>query len=236
MSLYKILKSSFEMLLERPQIFVPRILSASISSLALIGWILGYLGSIQFLVLFPLITVLGAFTPVIVSSMVKAAGDARLLKKGFEEALHLWKPIFGFAFITMILGFLASLPISVGLAATYFTGEIIYLAIGGSIGLLITLFIAFSIYFVPITILENKGIVDSFKDSFRTSSRNRKDVMLLTLFSVIVLGASSLTTGQLRNIGLSMFFLGRIISSIVGTYLIVVSPNYYLKREDSDES
>jgi hypothetical protein len=38
-------------------------------------------------------------------------------------------------------------------------------------------------------------------------------------------------TGRLRDLGLSMFFAGRMISSIVGTYLIVVSPKYYLEEK-----
>jgi membrane-anchored glycerophosphoryl diester phosphodiesterase (GDPDase) len=231
MSLLKILRESFEMLLERPQLFVPRLFSATLSSLAVIGWVTGNLGSLLFLAFFPLITVLGAFTPIIVSSMVKAEQDKNLLRKGFSEALNLWKPILGFALLTIVLGFLASIPASIGVAASYITGNIVYAAVGVSLALLITLLIAFSIYFVPITLLENKGIIESFRESMNTSRDNRKEVLALTFFSFAVLLVSSLVTGRLRDLGLSMFFAGRMISSIVGTYLIVVSPKYYLEEK-----
>lgn len=230
MSLLKILKESFEMLVKRPQLFVPRIFSAALSSLALIGWITGYIGTINLLAFFPLITVIGAFTPVMVSSMVRNDGK-NLLERGFKESLELWRPILGFTFLTIFLGFLTAIPSWIGFAAFYITGEIFFLALGVLLSFLLVAAIGFVFYFVPITILEEGNLFSSLKGSIHTSGKNGKDVMALTLFSLAVLGASSLATGQLRDFGLSVFFLGRMFSSIVGTYLIVVSPKYYLEEK-----
>lgn len=228
-NLLKILNKSFEMLFDRPQLFVPRLLSASISSILIIGWAAGTITEIQFLAAFPLVAVIGAFTPVMVSSMVKnEAGN--ILKKGFDDALSLWKSIAGLTVFTIFLAFLNSLPLSIGIMATYLTGEIIYTAIGGTISLAILLCISFGLYFVPISIVENRSFLKSLQDGVSTSKRNRNEVITLTLFSLAVLAASSLVTGHLRDIGFIVFFLGRMASSIVGTYLLVISPNYYLEE------
>lgn len=234
-NLADILRDSFEMLLDRPQLFAPRIFSSSLSSLVIVGWAVGQLGTLQFLALFPFITVIGSFTPVIVSSMVKNREDEKPLKTGFKDSLHLWKPVLGFTVVTILLGFVNSIPLAAGLTATYMTGEIMFLVAGLFISLLMLLTIAFSFYFVPITLLETGNLFGSIKDSVNTSRNNRREVTLLMVFSLIVLTASSLTTGQLRNFGLAIFFLGRMISSIVGTYLIVISPHYYLKQGGDNE-
>jgi hypothetical protein len=42
---------------------------------------------------------------------------------------------------------------------------------------------------------------------------------------------SSYFTGWLRDIGLIVFAAGRMVSAVVGTYILVVSPQYYLEKE-----
>jgi len=229
--LRKIFRESFEMLFERPQLFLPRLVSTGVSSILIIGFIAGWVNYAQFLLSFPLVAILGAFTPVMVSSMVKNEGG-NVLKKGFRDAANLWKSVAGLMLFTLFLAFVNSLPLSLGLMAYYITGNIIFPIIGGIISLIILLTISFGLYFVPISIIENRSFLQSLEDGFSTSKENSREVVLLTLFSLAVLAASSLVTGYLRDIGFAVFFLGRITSAIIGTYLLVISPKYYLERAE----
>ena len=229
--LRKIFAESFEMLFDRPQLFIPRLASTGISSILIIGLIAGWITYTQFLISFPLVAVLGAFTPVVVSSMVKNSGE-NVLEQGFRDAAKLWKPVMGLMLFTVFLGFLNSLPLSLGLMAFYITGNIIFLIAGGLISLIILLAISFGLYFVPISIIENRSFLISLNEGFSTSKKNSKEVILLTLFSLSVLAGSSLVTGYLRDVGFAVFFLGRIASAVIGTYLLVISPKYYLEDRE----
>lgn len=229
-NILEVLNNSFEMLFDRPQLFVPRLISSTISSALLIGWVAGAITTIQFLAFFPVVAIIGGFTPVMVSSMVKN-DEEEILRKGLDDALALWKPVIGLTVFTGFLAFLNSLPLSIGLMLTQLTGNMLYLGVGGVISLVMLLAISFGLYFVPISIVENRGFLKSLQDGISTSNRNRSEVVALTLFSLTVLAASSAVTGYLRDIGFTVFFLGRIASSIVGTYLLVISPNYYLEEK-----
>lgn len=232
MSLFQILKDSFKLLADRPKLFVPRFISTLTSSTLLVLWITGYIGTILFASLFPLTAVLGVFTPLIVSSMVEKKSKEKLLKKGFKEALGLWKQVLILSLITLILAFLNSLPLSLGLVATRITGNILFLVAGASLSLLILLAVSWGSYFMPISMIKEENFSKAVKKSLNTSSENNKEVVLLTVFSLSVLGLASITTGYLRDIGILVFLVGRILSSIVGTYILVISPNYYLQQRD----
>jgi membrane-anchored glycerophosphoryl diester phosphodiesterase (GDPDase) len=226
----EVLRQSFRMLLDRPKIFVPKLVSAVFSSAVLIGWVSGFIGSLGFLIFFPFVVVAGAFTPVIVSAMVKKQDERKLLVYGIKQSLRKWKTVMGFALLTFFLAFLASIPASLGLFASLVTGNIVFLAAGAIISLVAVFASGFIFYFIPITVLEEKNLFESLRVSFKTSKSHSREVMLLLLFSFLVLAASSLATGWLRSFGFLVFFTGRIVSSVIGTYLIVVSPQYYLTR------
>jgi len=229
--LVEILTESFEMLFERPVLFVPRLFSTVISSLLIIGWFSNTVTTLHFLIAFPLIAIIGAFTPVMVSSMVEKDEEEDLLRRGFKESLGLWKQVLGLTGLTVFLAFLNSLPLSIGLMATFATGNIAFVIIGGLISLLILLAISFGLYFVPISLIKDRTLFEGMQNAFNTSNQNKKEVVTLTLFSLGVLLASSTVTGELRDIGFTVFFLGRIVSAVVGTYLLVISPQFYLSQE-----
>lgn len=232
--LARIFNSSFEMLLERPTLFIPRLVSTGLSTALIVAWFSGWLGSLLFILAFPLIAVIGAFTPVMVSSMVEKEDRENLLKHGLYESISLWKQIVGLTLFTLFLAFANSLPIALGMIASYITGNIVYAAIGMALSLVILLAVSFGLYFVPISIVRKKNFFQSLQSSFNTSNSNRKEVIVLTLFSIVVLVASSYFTGWLKDIGLLIFSTGRMVSAIVGTYLLVVSPQYYLEKEDGE--
>lgn len=234
MKLAEILIDSFKMLFTRPVLFAPRLLSSALSSLLLIFFVARYIGITELLIAFPVIAILGAFTPVIVASMVEKEKEKEILQKGIKDALNLWKPVIGFTLITIVLAFFASLPLSLGMTAFILTANYLYLLIGLGISLLILLAMSYTFYFVPISLVEEEKLFNGMKNAFGTSNQNSKEVLILTLFSFAIFVAASLTTGILRDIGLAVFFFGRLGSSVISTYLLVISPNYYLSEAEKE--
>ena len=234
MKITKILRDSLRMLSERPELFIPRIISSGLSSVLIVLWMIGWLGTFAFMTLTPILAILGSFTLVMVSSMVEKEEDEMLLSKGLHESLGLWKQVLGFTGLTMIIAFINSLALSIGLVATLTTGEVLYAGIGAAITLLFLIAASFGLYFMPISLIKERKLFKSVDSAVETSNRNRKEVIILILFSLAVLGISSVTTGYLRDIGLTLFFAGRMISSVVGTYLLVISPKYYLSERDQE--
>jgi hypothetical protein len=219
------------MLRERPVLFVPRLVSTGLSTSLIVAWFSGWLGSFLFIAFFPLLAVLGAFTPVMVSSMVEKEDRENLLRHGLYESLSLWPQIAGLTLLTAFLAFLNSLPLTLGMLATYVTGNIVYAATGIALSLVFLLGVSFGLYFVPISLVADGDFFKSLRSSFNASNNNRKEVVALTLFSLAVLVASSYVTGWLKDIGLLVFSVGRMVSAVVGTYLLVISPQYYLENE-----
>jgi hypothetical protein len=233
MSLFGVLRSSFELLFERPELFVPRLFSSLLTSFLLVSWILGWIDVLILMGFMPLVTLVGAFTPVMVSSMVeKKEAENGLLWKGLKESLALWKEVLGFTVLTFVLAFVNSLPLSIGLSFSLVTGNFVYAVLGGAMSFLMLLGISWGFYFVPISLVKEKKFFEGVENALGASSRNRKEVLILIIFSLAVLGAASLTTGYLRDIGIAIFLIGRVASSIVGTYVLVISPNYYLSTEE----
>ena len=233
MELAETLYESFLMMLERPQLFIPRLVSTVLGSVLIIGWITEMVSTKLFFLLVPIDLIIASFAPVMVASMVKQENRKDILMKGFRETLGHWKPVIGLAAITLLLSFITALPLGIGASAYLITDKLIYALIGGILSLTIVFAVAFGLYFVPITIIESGRLSKSLSNSFKTSSKNRAEVTALVLFSLAVLVFSSMMTGILRDIGLAVFFTGRVISSVVGTYILVISPNYYLKGAEN---
>jgi len=77
-------------------------------------------------------------------------------------------------------------------------------------------------------------VIDGFRESASFSSKNRREVTVLIVFSFVLFGVSAASSGVMRTLGTIGFILGRLTSAVVGTYLIVVSPKYYLEKEKED--
>jgi hypothetical protein len=228
--LYKVFIESLKMLSNRPQLFVPRLISTCISSFLLIGLVAGWISIKHFIAAFPVVAIIGAFTPVMVSAMAET-DQKNVLMTGLSEALNLWKSVALLTFFTIFLAFVNSLPFSIGLIAWHITGNLFYLGAGVLISFLILVGISFGLYFVPISIVKKRSFLESLEDGISTSTQNSREVTALILFSLVLLAASSVVTGKLRSIGFTVFFLGRIASSILGSYLLVISPKYYLEEK-----
>ena len=227
--LFRILRESFQLLFREPKLFLPKLVSAVLSSLWLLGLISGELNYLYAVVTLPLIGFLGVFVSVMVAAMVKYRGEDRLLLKGLAETSSKWKPVFAASIFFLVSGFIVSLPLSIGLYFYYFTKSVVPLVAGGATTLIVVLALSFFSYFVPITLYEEKSFLSGLKSSALTSTENVGDIAALTLFSFAMLGVATFTGSTLEVLGAVGFLIGRLVSSVVGTYLFVVSPKYYLE-------
>ena len=231
MKLQNLIKESAEELRERPSLFAPKIFTSLIGSL----WMLFLLHATETmnmtqmltgLAFFPLIFFLGVLSPVIVAEMIKNSSG---LKKALTDTLH-YTPKLLLTSLVLIITLTASLlPAYAGLGIYLLTGNPLLLIIGLPLTLVSSGILIYGIYFLPITLTQNSAI-NSFKESFKASGENKREVSALVLFSFILLGIAAATTGILEILGAAGFVLGRMFSSIISTYTVTLSPKYYLEK------
>ena len=231
MTLQNLIKESAEELKRRPSLFAPKILTSIIGSI----WMLFLLAALETmnmtqmilgLAFFPLIFFLGVLSPVIVAEMIK---NNYGLKKGLKEALNYIPRLLLTSLLLIITLTSALLPAYAGLGIYLVTGNPLLLFIGLPVTLIAAGTLIYGIYFLPITLTENSA-VNSFRESFKASGENKREVSALVIFSFILLGIAAATTGVLELLGAAGFILGRVVSSIVSTYTVTLSPKYYLQK------
>lgn len=227
MGLASILRKSMHELRERPVYFIPRLVSTSIST----AWFLYMVQSLDtgiYLVTAPLIIFIGIFVPVMVAYMVE--NNAGLID-GFQATLGQSDKVLGSTLAFFLAGAVSAIPTVAGLLIFRATSSYTALVLGLLISIAAVLVTGFASYFLPITLIRN-GVVDGFRESASFSSRNRREVTALIVFSFLLFGISAASSGAMQTLGTIGFILGRLTSAVVGTYLIIVSPKYYLEKEE----
>lgn len=240
MEFRQILVESFRMLLDQPKMFVPRLVSTSIST----AWILSFPGLysgqisaielstlLYYVASMPLIALLGVFVSVMLAEMV--AGKP-LLKKSFMKTLGRWKTLLAVSAAIIFATVIFYLPTALGLVAAFMTGQILFTGIGAAVSLALLLGFSFAIFFLPISITEDNGLIKSFSNSLNASRENSREVSVLMLFSLALLGVAFSMQGPLQSIGIIGFVASRFTSAVTTTYLFVVSPNMYLASEEAN--
>lgn len=231
MTLQNLIRESAEELGDRPSLFTPKIFTSIIGSL----WMLFLLGAMESmnmsqmltgLALFPLIFFLGVLSPVIVAEMIK---NSYGLKKAVKETFSYIPKLLLTTLILIITLTSALLPAYAGLGIYLVTGNILLLVVGLPFTLITAGILLYGIYFLPITLTENSAF-NSFRESFKASGENRREVTVLLIFSFVLLGVAGATTGVLEILGAAGFVLGRVLSSIISTYTVTLSPKYYLEK------
>lgn len=237
----EVLGSSFKMLVQRPQLFIPKLFSTFFSSIFLI-FIVSNLNSLYQSYSVPkvlgfvalsviLLSFIGFFVSLMVASMVRSNSKNSILSESFYEVLGDVPLILKSSLALVAFSFLVSIIFSIGLQASILTGNIFYTAIAAGLGLLLILGVSFGIYFLPITLLEESGLTKGLKSSLKTSKNNSVEVTVLLIFSFLLLGLAAISTGIMEKLQYLGFLLGRLISTVVNTYLFVVSPKYYLEAD-----
>lgn len=229
------------MLRRRPQLFIPKISSALISSVWIISvltmWEARQLQQLTefYAVTAPFIILLGVFVPLMTAEMIMNNEKKNVLRLSFIKTLHNWKKVFGVTFLTFMIVFAVSIPSIAGLAAFSLTGNALIGLVGISISLLLLIGLSFFIYFLPISVLAEDTVISGLRSSMNTSLENRKEVTVLMIFSLGLFILAFASQGLTRDLGFIAFILGRLLSATVTTYTFVVSPNYYLKEKESEE-
>ncbi|MFP4038281.1 MAG: hypothetical protein ACLFTA_00665 [Candidatus Nanohaloarchaea archaeon] len=237
MKLKNLLIDSLKELGQRPSFFVPKLVTSFIGSI----WILSALQTIKSpnmaaiyfeTAIFPVIFFLGVLSPVIVAEMVKN-------RLGLVEAFKKTFSYFPKLFLTTLLllaGATASvLPSYVGLAFYLYLGVLEAVFIGAVISLVLVAGLAYGIYFLPVTLVDNSAF-GGLRKSFEASRQYRKEVTLLILLSFALLGLAAFSSGLLRGLGVTGFVTGRMLSSTVSTYTVILSPKLYLEDVRPSES
>ncbi len=232
-SIINVLAESFQLLMDRPVLFVPKIVSALIGAFWIVGLVEFFFsgqGSLYFYaVTAPFISVSGLFAAVMLAVMVKKEDSGNILKEGFLGALSKWKGIAVSTAFLVLMSFLVFIPVSIGLAYFLLVGSISWLVAGFFLTMALLVIMTFLVYFFPISLVEKESVIRGFRDSAQTSVGNSKEVMALTFFSFVVLILASLASNQeFRALGFASFIIMRVISGIITTYVFVVSPKYYL--------
>lgn len=227
----EILYKSIYLLVEEPELFLPKLLSTFLSSLWILGAITGYLTNFQMLLSFPFVMVSGVFVSLMVASMVKNRDSEKILKKGFVEAYGSWKAILPAALFFLVTGFVVVIPLGIGLTYYLQFGNIIALFAGVAASLTLIIGVSFYSYFLPITMLEKKSFSSGLRESMQSSRKSSKTVLSLTLFSIILLVVAFTSSEYLQALGYLGFLVGRLLATTVNTYLFVVSPSYYLSQD-----
>ncbi|MFB6208647.1 MAG: hypothetical protein ABEJ56_00740 [Candidatus Nanohaloarchaea archaeon] len=242
MEALKILKESLEMLWENPVIFLPKLVSTGMSSVLLVLIVSNFqflksLSSYKLLavaLILPLImTLIGVLASMLVAAMVKHFDDPRIVRKSITEVVERIRQAVK---TTLLLAALA-VTISVPMSLLYFYylggGSTFYLVLAGLLILLAVIAISFASYFLPATLLEHSTLTKSVKDSYSVSRDNSGLVTSLVFLSIIMLGAAFLSSGILEKLGYAGFLLGRMSSTVVNTYVFVMSPKIYYSAPES---
>jgi len=227
-----ILLKSFQLLWEEPRLFLPKLASTFLSSIWILGAISDRLSTAQMLATLPFIMLTGVFVSLMVASMVKNRESTSILKDGFLEASKSWKAIIPTALFFLVAGFTVVIPLGIGL--TYFIqfGNLFALLAGTALSLFLVVGVSFFSYFLPITLLEKDSFSSGFRQSMQSSRRSSRTVIMLTLFSMTLLGLAFGSTEYLQTLGYVGFLVGRLLATTVNTYLFVISPSYYLEEQN----
>lgn len=228
----KVLRESFSLLTRKPRLFAPKIFSTLTASLLLVFLLERLKTGVSMeltLAMFPvlfIVSILGVYSSMMLSEMVKSGGS---LRKSFRKVGSRQLNVLSTAFFFLLAGFMLSIVPVAGYIAYLNSGSMIFL-LAATVLFFASLFaLSYASYFLPITLLEKKGLKEAFSDSMQTSGENRKVVTALLLFSLALFGLAALSTGFLETLGYAGFVAGRLVSSTVNTYVFTVSPAYYLE-------
>ncbi len=239
-STVQVLLESFRTLREKPVIFLPKLFSTFLSSLTMV-WLLEYFptssnasastAALPFVFLI-LLGFVGVAASMMVASMVKYSGETDILKKSAEDVFRRSKTVLSTTLAVVLLSFLISFPAVIGLVMYQFSGGIIAAIAGITLSFLLAVFFSFASYFLPITLLEKDSLKKGFSASMAESRNNSREVTVLLLFSIALLGVAFASTGTLEKLGYAGFLAGRMVSAVINTYFFVVSPTYYLEDKN----
>ena len=227
--LFQIMEESFQLLRNKPGLFLPKIFSTFVGALWFIGLIESLGSRMAYVASYPVMILLSVAVAYLVSALVKQEKEEGRIsyKQGFRS---MWSEKFQIILATLTLTLIIlfiSLPLTLGFLSYMLNFNALHLFIGAFTSFSLSIIFAIAIYFLPATLVSEKNVLASFVKSAHSANRHRKDVFLLTFFSFVLLLIASVSSDAGRTLGYAGFLAGRFISAIFSTYIYVVSPKYY---------
>jgi hypothetical protein len=63
------------------------------------------------------------------------------------------------------------------------------------------------------------------------SKGNSKEVLLLFIISIALLGGSQVSEGVFRDLSIAGFLIGRLLESFASTYVFILGSKFYLEKK-----
>lgn len=235
----EILTESFRKLLEHPMLFVPKVFSTLFASLFIVFLLssrsmLVEMSPVSLVLLMTsslfCLSLLGIVSSMMLSAMVKSRDPS--IMDSIGEVYGSRRNALSAVLIVIASGVSIFLVVSAGYLLYFLTGRILLLVLSGIVSILLILLFGYVSYFLPITLLEDTGALSAFSNSLNSSRRNSRIVIGLILFSMVLIGFATVSTGFLEKLGYAGFVAGRVVSAVINTYIFTVSPTYYIEKVD----
>lgn len=254
-----VLGNSLRLLRQRPKVFFPRILTTLLYTALLLAMTKVSVDSVSqmmsdpsmarqtyiemasyFLKVFVLATVVYGIDIITYAMYPRIVRDYKRgadidLGAALADALTQWKTLLVFAalIIGVVLG--VSLLAAFLHVVAVLLGSLILDAIVVVMVILSVLFFSVLFFFVvPISVIEKKGVVDSFRKGMRLSRAHKGPVtrinvvfMIITLATMFVAVMTEFE-GAIAYTAILLFVAGRLIQASVATYISVVNPYFYI--------
>ncbi|RLI92775.1 MAG: hypothetical protein DRO94_00625 [Candidatus Altiarchaeales archaeon] len=259
MTLYKILLESVVLLLKRPKLFVPRLITTFLYSLYtlfiarftidVINFNLheNFFGFVMPRISAMLLAVIILYFIDIVSYAMYPAllrdykmGKKIELIKAFKESISLWRLLLVMGVITFVFIFIIMAILSLFIFLTIILNNPYLLIIPGFIAVIgILIFVILMFFVIPIAVIENKGPIQSIRESICLGLRYKGDLLKVNLFflvlicvSFIVIIMTEMNISDMVSISaIILFIVARVFQAIIYTYICVANPYLYLVRK-----
>lgn len=242
MRLRTILIEAFEMLRERPVLFLPRI----VSSLVWSGFWVWLVGAVQY----PFVLDPALFQRVVVFLVIMAPlqvwvynayfvvveqyreGTVSIMDALREGLVRLPQGLAALFIPAVVVG-VGAVPGIYLAAAGVATGDIVLQLAGVVFALTVLILTGIYFYFTPVAVvLGDDSFRANFRDGLDASRENRRLVVGVTVLSIIVLALTTALEGGARAAGIAGFVLARLVHAVISVYLLVVNPEFYLSVEE----
>ena len=159
-----------------------------------------------------------------------------------KDALGVWKILLSIGILLMILMvFVFAITVIFTIIALFADNMLLLLPSILIALILVILFAIFLFFVVPVAVMEKKGVMGSFRDSFSLGMKHKGKLFYINLI-FLVLSAVTLGIAMLIDEGdlitysaILLFILSRIFQAIVYTYISVVNPYFYMQVQSQQK-
>ena len=238
---WQVLVKSFGLLLDKPRLFVPKIFSTLTASLFLVYLIsspstISRMNPYNAIVLMFgslfMLSIMGVYSSMMLSVMVKSSETS--LYRSFVAVMRKYSNVLKASAATIVAGLIISVVFTAGYGVYSVTGNMMYLVFAAVFFLFAVLIISYLGYFLPVTLVVDSSFREALGSSIESSNRNRKVVTSLLASSFLLVGLAFSSAGFLEKLGYVGFVAGRLVSSVVNTYIFTVSPTFYFEQSGSE--